>query len=103
MAEERSSRSGERGSESSRSESRGGRGGEETFRQGETPGAGEYECTTCEPSWKVTLDSDEKRLPPCGRCGPGTTAEYERVGRSSRSEGSRGGSRGKSEGERGRS
>ncbi len=95
MAEERSSRSGERGRESSRSESRGGR-GEDTFRQGETPGAGEYECLTCEPAWRVTLDADDKRLPPCGRCGPGTTAEYERVGRSSRSESIRGSSKGRS-------
>ncbi len=79
MAEKKSSKSGGRGSESSMSGSRGGRSREETFRQGETPGAGEYECVTCEPSWRVTLDSDDKRLPPCGRCGPGTTAEYERT------------------------
>ncbi len=68
MARERGSRSSSKG-----------RGEGETFRQGETPGAGEYECVSCEPAWRVTLDSDDKRLPPCGKCGPGTTAEYERV------------------------
>ncbi len=79
MAEKRSSKSSMERKESSKSESS--RGG--TFRQGETPGVGEYKCVTCEPSWRVTLESDEKRLPPCGRCGPGVTAEYERVGRGS--------------------
>lgn len=108
MAEERSSRSKEgRGRErSSRSESesgrtsrsessRGGRSRGETFRQGETPGPGEYRCVTCEPGWQVTLDSEEKRLPPCGKCGPGVTAEYERVGRESSREESRGSERGR--------
>jgi len=73
MARERSSKS--------RSKGKGGGGEEklEKFRQGETPGAGEYECVSCDPAWRVTLDSDDKRLPPCGRCGPGTTAEYERI------------------------
>ncbi len=82
MAEERSSRLRERRSESSGSESRESRRGEETFRQGQTPGAGEYRCVTCNADWRVTLDDEKSRLPPCGKCGPGVTAEYERVGRS---------------------
>ncbi len=81
MAEERSSRS-ERGR-------RGGR-EEDVFRQGQTPGPGEYRCVSCNEDWRVTLQDEKSRLPPCGKCGPGVTAEYERVGegrseRSSRS------------------
>jgi hypothetical protein len=29
----------------------------------------------------VTLEDGKSRLPPCGKCGPGVTAEYERIGR----------------------
>lgn len=65
MARERSSRS------SSRSEKK--------FRQGETPGSGDYECVSCKTGWKVTLSEEKARLPPCGNCGPGVTAEYKKV------------------------
>lgn len=66
MARERSSRSSARGKE-------------ETFRQGETPGSGEYECVSCKTGWKVTLSEEKSRLPPCGNCGPGVSAEYKKV------------------------
>lgn len=95
MAEEKSSRSGERSSSrsserssSSREHSKesSGSAGERStrqgeFRQGETPGPGEYRCVTCNADWRVTLQEEKSRLPPCGKCGPGVTAEYERVGR----------------------
>ena len=66
----------------SRSE-RGSGGGreEDVLKQGETPGPGEYRCVTCNEDWQVTLESEKSRLPPCGKCGPGVTAEYEKVGR----------------------
>ncbi len=117
MAEERSSRSGEKSypsasdrstsateerRETSRSEGeRRMRRGEEVFKQGETPGPGEYRCVTCNADWRVTLREEKSRLPPCGKCGPGTTAEYEKVGSEGGEErGSRSGSR--SEERRGR-
>ena len=70
MAEERSSRS-ERESRSRQGD---------VFKQGQTPGPGEYRCISCNEDWRVTLDEEKSRLPPCGKCGPGVTAEYERIG-----------------------
>jgi len=35
-------------------------------RTGEKPGVGIYECKNC--GLQKTLDSDDKTLPPCGRC-----------------------------------
>lgn len=67
----------ERGSKSEKM--RGERRGGEKFRQGETPGPGEYKCVSCKTGWKVTLSDENKRLPPCGNCGPGVSAEYEKV------------------------
>jgi len=58
-----------------------GRSEEVVFKQGQTPGPGEYRCVTCNEDWQVTLDEEKSRLPPCGRCGPGVTAEYERIGK----------------------
>ena len=95
MSQERSSRSDNRSSsrssegssrsevaEVSRSEREGNRGREkDTFKQGETPGPGEYRCVSCNEDWQVTLEEGKSRLPPCGKCGPGVTAEYERIGR----------------------
>lgn len=87
MSQERSSRSDNRSSSrssegSSRSEREGNRGREkDTFKQGETPGPGEYRCVSCNEDWQVTLEEGKSRLPPCGKCGPGVTAEYERIGR----------------------
>jgi hypothetical protein len=43
---------------------------------GEKPGKGTYCCTTC--GWRVTLDDDDDRLPPCGRCEPGQRTTYQR-------------------------
>ena len=34
---------------------------------GEKPGKGTYCCTKC--GWRVTLDDDDDRLAPCGKCG----------------------------------
>lgn len=41
---------------------------------GEKPGKGTYCCTKC--GWKVTLDNNNDRLPPCGNCGPGQKIKY---------------------------
>lgn len=78
MPEERSSsRSSERSSGSrSVGEQRVRRG---EFRQGETPGPGEYRCVSCNADWRVTLSEENSRLPPCGNCGPGVTAEHKKV------------------------
>ena len=43
---------------------------------GEKPGRGSYCCTNC--SWRVTLDDDSDRLPPCGSCGKGQNTKYNR-------------------------
>lgn len=80
MPEEKSSRSEMSGSAGRKGHSRG-----EKFTQGTTPGPGEYKCVSCSTGWKVTLEDEKSRLPPCGNCGPGTTAEYEKVGREGRS------------------
>ena len=45
---------------------------------GEKPGKGTYCCSNC--SWRVTLDDDSDRLPPCGRCGSGQRVTYYRCG-----------------------
>ncbi|MFB3764237.1 MAG: hypothetical protein ACE14P_03205 [Methanotrichaceae archaeon] len=87
MPEKRSSRSEERSSSRSSERSSSSRSASERsthhgeFRQGETPGPGEYRCVSCNADWRVTLREEKSRLPPCGKCGPGVTAEYERVGR----------------------
>lgn len=79
---QRSSSSREDGREPSQSEGeRMMRRGEDVFKQGETPGQGEYRCISCNSNWRVTLREEKSRLPPCGKCGPGVTAEYERVGK----------------------
>jgi len=44
---------------------------------GEKPGVGTYKCTKC--NWKVRLDNNSDRLPPCGNCGKGQDTKYERV------------------------
>ena len=78
MPEKRGSR--EQRRESSRSESeRMTHHEEDVFKQGETPGPGEYRCVSCNADWRVTLQAEKSRLPPCGNCGPGVTAEYEKV------------------------
>ena len=42
---------------------------------GEKPGKGTYCCDQgC--GWKVTLDDDDDRLPPCGNCPAGTKIQY---------------------------
>jgi ribosomal protein S27AE len=43
---------------------------------GEKPGKGTYCCTNCD--WSVTLDDDDDRLPPCGKCGKGQDTTYNR-------------------------
>ena len=53
----------------------------DVFKQGETPGPGEYKCVSCSADWRVTLNEEKSLLPPCGNCGPGVSAEYKRVGR----------------------
>ncbi len=42
---------------------------------GTKPGVGIYRCIGCQ-NWTVTLDADEKRLPPCGNCGSGQNVTY---------------------------
>ncbi len=64
---------------SSRSEEMPSKSEGKTFRQGETPGPGEYECVSCKTGWKVTLSEEKSRLPPCGNCGPGVSAAYKKV------------------------
>lgn len=48
---------------------------------GEMPGIGVYEaiCYRCNHRWRVTLDNETDRLPPCGICGPGQVLKYRRV------------------------
>ena len=41
---------------------------------GTKPGKGSYCCTSC--GWRVTLDDDDDRLPPCGSCGKGQNTTY---------------------------
>ena len=43
---------------------------------GEKPGRGTYCCLNC--NWRVTLDDDSDRLPPCGYCGSGQHVTYYR-------------------------
>ena len=43
---------------------------------GEKPGIGTYCCTNSD--WKVRLDDDSGRLPPCGKCGKGQNTKYRR-------------------------
>ena len=45
---------------------------------GEKPGKGTYQCVSCS-SWTVTLDDDNDRLPPCGRCGKGQHVKYRKI------------------------
>ena len=45
---------------------------------GEKPGKGTYQCVSCS-SWKVTLDDDDDRLPPCGHCGAGQNVKYRKI------------------------
>lgn len=45
---------------------------------GEKPGKGVYQCTSC--TWKVRLDDNSDRLPPCGNCGKGQNTTYVKVG-----------------------
>jgi hypothetical protein len=87
MPEKRSSRSDSEGSERSR---------EDVFKQGQTPGPGEYKCVSCNEDWRVTLKEEKSRLPPCGKCGPGVTAEYERIGSVEGERGSKSGARSRS-------
>ena len=54
---------------------------DEASEQGETLGRGEYRRTSCNEDWQVTLMDEKSRLPSCVKCGPGVTAEYERIGR----------------------
>jgi hypothetical protein len=84
MPEERSSGSKMSSSRSSERASGSRSRGEDVFKQGEKPGAGEYRCVSCNTDWRVTLNDDMSRLPPCGQCGPGVTAEYEKIGRGGR-------------------
>lgn len=49
-----------------------------SYNIGEKPGKGTYQCTTCN-DWTVTLDDDDDRLPPCGKCGSGQTTTYRKV------------------------
>jgi hypothetical protein len=42
---------------------------------GEKPGKGTYCCTNC--SWRVRLDDNDDRLPPCGSCGKGQQTQYD--------------------------
>jgi hypothetical protein len=81
MPEERSSKSHRSSSGSVERSSSSMKRGENVFKQGEKPGAGEYRCISCNTDWRVTLGDDMARLPPCGQCGPGVTAEYEKIGR----------------------
>lgn len=48
-----------------------------TYDVGEKPGKGTYQCTSC--NWKVRLDDDSDRLPPCGSCGKGQQTKYRKV------------------------
>ncbi len=43
---------------------------------GKTPGKGEYCCTDCD--WKVTLNDETDKLPPCGSCGKGQETIYKK-------------------------
>jgi|WetSurMetagenome_2_1015567.scaffolds.fasta_scaffold395539_2 hypothetical protein len=94
MSQERSSRSDNRSSSRSsegssrsevsrwysRSEREGNRGREkDNFKQDETPGPGEYRHVSCDEDWQVTLGDGKSRLPPCGKCEPWVTAEYESI------------------------
>jgi DNA-directed RNA polymerase subunit RPC12/RpoP len=45
---------------------------------GEKPGKGTYKCSKC--GWKVRLDDDSDRLPPCGTCGKNQVIKYDKVG-----------------------
>ena len=45
---------------------------------GEKPGQGTYQCTSCS-KWKVNLDDDDDKLPPCANCGEGQHVKYVRV------------------------
>lgn len=47
------------------------------YQIGEKPGKGTYCCTKC-GKWKVTLDNDDDKLPPCGVCPKGTAITYRR-------------------------
>lgn len=38
------------------------------------PGMGTYCCTEC--GWRVRLDDDDDRLPPCGNCSVGQNTTY---------------------------
>jgi hypothetical protein len=46
------------------------------YKIGEKPGAGTYCCTKCD--WRVKLDDDSDRLPPCGKCEKGQDTTYKR-------------------------
>ena len=43
---------------------------------GEKLGKGIYCSKQC--GWRVVLDDDDDRLPPCGNCGPGRSTSYTR-------------------------
>ena len=45
---------------------------------GEKPGKGTYDCVTCK-NWRVTLNDDTDRLPPCGHCGDGQDVKYVKI------------------------
>ena len=46
------------------------------YNVGEKPGKGHYCCINC--NWRVYLDQDSDRLPPCGNCGRGQNTRYTR-------------------------
>ena len=48
------------------------------FDIGEKPGRGTYLCVSCN-NWTVTLDDDDDKLPPCGKCGRGQNVKYKKI------------------------
>lgn len=49
-----------------------------TYKPGEKPGKGTYECTSCN-DWRVRLDDPDDALPPCGNCPKGKDIRYRKV------------------------
>ena len=45
---------------------------------GEKLGKGVYVCTNCN-KWRVRLDDNSDRLPPCGECGKNQKVKYRKV------------------------
>lgn len=49
-----------------------------TYEIGEKPGRGRYRCIRCN-DWEVSLDDEDDRLPPCGKCGKHQNVRYRRI------------------------